>query len=50
MDTDTRVYLAEAIGRRVVDAIQSQGLTVEWNGTAGTRISVRLDWQKRLPV
>lgn len=41
---------AEAIGRRVIDAIQAQGLTVEWDGTADTRISVKLDWKKRLPV
>ena len=37
-----------AIGRIVADTIQDAGLETDWDGTMGTRIFVRLNWQRRL--
>ncbi len=36
-----------AIGREVADALQEQGLTVDWDGSTRKRIGVRVTWQKR---
>ena len=39
-----------AVGRAVVDALQAEGLRVEWDGTAATRIKVSdVDWRRPLP-
>lgn len=39
-----------AVGRRIEDALTAQGLTVEWDGTAATRLKVlQVDWRKPLP-
>ncbi len=37
---------AEA-GRKIAAALRAEGLNVEWDGNPGTRIVVRMDWQKR---
>lgn len=38
------------VGRTVVDALEAQGLTVEWNGDTSHRIRVtEVVWQKPLP-
>ncbi len=39
-----------AIGRRVVGALTAAGLETTWDGSFGKRISVRLDWQRRIPA
>ncbi len=40
----------EVVAREVVAALTSQGLAVEWDGTASQRVRVTgLDWRKRLP-
>jgi hypothetical protein len=41
-DTDPRT-----IARRIVDALEAQGLRVEWNGDPGSRIHVALVWRRR---
>lgn len=39
--------LPEQIGATVVAAMSSSGLTAEWDGSAATRVRVRLAWEKR---
>lgn len=38
---------AVAIGHRIVQALESQGLVVTWNGSIAWRIHVDLDWKRR---
>jgi len=41
---------AAGVGRRVSEALRAEGLSVEWNGSTNTRILVKLEWRRRLPV
>ncbi|MDH6284667.1 DUF6891 domain-containing protein [Prescottella agglutinans] len=44
------VYTDGVVGRIVVDALEAQGLTVDWNGEVSHRICVRdVVWRKPLP-
>ncbi len=36
-----------AIGQALADALQSAGLSVEWNGQLDTRVATLLNWQRR---
>jgi uncharacterized protein DUF6891 len=38
---------AQAIGRRVVDALVAEGLQPAWNGSVETRIALPLEWKRR---
>jgi len=38
---------SEVAGQQVVKALETAGLTVNWNGSAKTRICVTLAWQRR---
>jgi hypothetical protein len=38
---------ARSVARRVIRALQREGLSPEWNDSAQTRIRVPLDWKKR---
>jgi hypothetical protein len=38
---------AVVIGKRVVAALEKEGLTVDWNGSVEKRIWVNLKWQRR---
>lgn len=36
-----------AVGRAIAQALQAEGLTTTWDGSAGRRIGVTLDWRRR---
>jgi hypothetical protein len=38
---------SECIAREICSALNSHGLTTEWNGSADQRILVKLDWKRR---
>jgi hypothetical protein len=38
---------AVKVGREIVDVLRANGLAPEWNGTAGWRIEVPMDWKRR---
>src|SRR5262249_19629581 len=37
----------EAVGRRIVAALERAGLTVDWDGTRSRRIGVPAEWRRR---
>ncbi|RAY12239.1 hypothetical protein DPM19_26340 [Actinomadura craniellae] len=41
---------ATAVGARVVAALHTEGLRTEWNGSSAQRITVLMDWRRRLPT
>jgi hypothetical protein len=38
------------IGQRVVAALEAEGLRTEWDGSPANRITVFIEWRKRLPA
>lgn len=38
------------VAREVTDALTQAGLRIDWDGSWGRRIGVRLDWQRRLAL
>lgn len=47
---DEQVAAVVAVGRQVADALAGQGLTVRWDGSRSTRVTVvGLDWRRPLP-
>jgi hypothetical protein len=38
---------ARAVGEKIVQALRSEGLEVEWDGSIGLRILVKLTWRRR---
>ncbi len=39
-----------AVGHRIQEALEKQGLRTEWSGTIERRVAVALDWKRRLPA
>jgi hypothetical protein len=49
-DKDAHAAASVAIGRDVVAVLAGHDLICDWDGTLGSRIRVKLDWQRRLAV
>ena len=50
-DPDARDSAALDVARRTVAELESQGLTVEWNGSIESRIALKsIDWRRPLPT